>query len=67
VVRASNLGDDADTVAAVCGALAGTYYGYAAIPGKWPDQLQDEARIREIALALGSASTRNINNGGCDH
>ena len=32
VIRAANLGDDADTVAAVCGALAGAYYGYAAIP-----------------------------------
>jgi ADP-ribosyl-[dinitrogen reductase] hydrolase len=53
VVRAANLGDDADTVAAVCGALAGAYYGYAAIPLKWRDQLQDEARIREIALELG--------------
>jgi ADP-ribosyl-[dinitrogen reductase] hydrolase len=32
VIRAANLGDDADTVAAVCGALAGAYYGYATIP-----------------------------------
>jgi ADP-ribosyl-[dinitrogen reductase] hydrolase len=54
VIRAANLGDDADTVAAVCGALAGAYYGYAAILGKWRKQLQDEARIREIALASGS-------------
>jgi ADP-ribosylglycohydrolase len=52
-IRAVNLGDDADTVAAVCGALAGAYYGYAAIPLKWRDQLQDETRIREIALTLG--------------
>ena len=52
VVRAANLGDDADTVAAVCGALAGAYYGYAAIPRRWRDQLQDETRICEIALAL---------------
>jgi ADP-ribosyl-[dinitrogen reductase] hydrolase len=57
VVRAANLGDDADTVAAVCGALAGAYYEYSAIPEQWRDQLQDEARIREIALALGHAST----------
>ncbi|MBZ5688041.1 MAG: ADP-ribosylglycohydrolase family protein [Acidobacteriia bacterium] len=52
VIRAANLGDDADTVAAVCGALAGAYYGYAAIPRKWRDQLQNEAHICEIALAL---------------
>jgi len=53
VVRAANLGDDADTVAAVCGALAGTYYGYSAIPERWRAQLHDEVRIREVALALG--------------
>jgi ADP-ribosyl-[dinitrogen reductase] hydrolase len=57
VVRAANLGDDADTVAAVCGALAGAYYGYSAIPERWREQLQDEVRIREIALALGRAFT----------
>jgi ADP-ribosyl-[dinitrogen reductase] hydrolase len=52
VIRAANL--DADTVAAVCGALAGAYYGYAAVPSKWRGQLQHEAGIREIALRLGS-------------
>jgi ADP-ribosyl-[dinitrogen reductase] hydrolase len=58
VIRAANLGDDADTVAAVCGALAGAYYGYAAIPDRWRDELQDEARIREIALALGRCADK---------
>jgi ADP-ribosyl-[dinitrogen reductase] hydrolase len=53
VIRAANLGDDADTVAAVCGALAGAFYGYTAIPSKWRSQLQSEARIHEIALKLG--------------
>lgn len=53
VVRAANLGEDADTVAAVCGALAGAFYGYAAIPDRWRHQLQDEALIHKIALELG--------------
>ena len=52
IIRAANLGEDADTVAAVCGALAGAYYGYSAIPSRWKDQLQNEVRIREIAFAL---------------
>jgi ADP-ribosyl-[dinitrogen reductase] hydrolase len=68
VVRAANLGDDADTVAAVCGAIAGAYYGYSAIPLRWREQLQQEARIREIALDLArgnspplpSAASRDI-------
>jgi ADP-ribosyl-[dinitrogen reductase] hydrolase len=56
IVRAANLGDDADTVAAVCGALAGAYYGYSAIPARWRDQLQNAVQIREIALALGGCT-----------
>lgn len=62
VIRAANLGDDADTVAAVCGALAGACYGYAAIPLKWRDQLQDEPRIRKMALALGSHADETSTN-----
>jgi ADP-ribosylglycohydrolase len=36
---AVNLGHDADTTAAVYGQLAGAYYGVAAIPAHWRDQL----------------------------
>jgi ADP-ribosyl-[dinitrogen reductase] hydrolase len=60
VIRAANLGDDADTVGAVCGSLAGAYYGYAAIPHKWRNQLKDEARIRETALALGRCADETL-------
>ena len=35
VLAAVNLGDDADTTACVAGALAGTAYGTATIPGEW--------------------------------
>jgi ADP-ribosyl-[dinitrogen reductase] hydrolase len=62
VVRAANLGDDADTVAAVCGALAGAYYGYASIPDQWRTQLKDEARIRDIALALAGCTGMSLAN-----
>ena len=62
VIRAANLGDDADTVAAVCGALAGAYHGYAAIPSKWRDKLQEEARIHKIALALGGCADETAAN-----
>lgn len=55
VERAACLGDDADTVAAVTGALAGAYYGYASIPQRWIKSLVDEERIRKTALRLHRA------------
>jgi GTP-binding protein EngB required for normal cell division len=35
VLDAVNLGDDTDTTAAIYGQLAGAYYGYKKLPGKW--------------------------------
>lgn len=40
VLRAVNLGDDADTTAAVAGALAGIVYGADAIPAAWMGALR---------------------------
>lgn len=35
VLKAVNFGEDTDTTAAVCGGLAGIYYGYDSIPKDW--------------------------------
>jgi len=35
VLKAVNLGDDADTTGAVCGQLAGAYWGKSGIPAEW--------------------------------
>ena len=35
LLKAVNLGDDTDTVAAIVGGLAGLFYGYEAIPEEW--------------------------------
>ncbi len=35
VLKAVNFGDDTDTTAAICGGLAGIYYGYDSIPIEW--------------------------------
>lgn len=35
VVKAVNLGGDADTIGAITGGLAGALYGFSAIPGRW--------------------------------
>jgi ADP-ribosyl-[dinitrogen reductase] hydrolase len=49
VLRAVNLGDDADTTGAVCGQLAGAYWGESGIPVEWRDGL---ARPEMIEKAL---------------
>ncbi|MBO4954723.1 MAG: ADP-ribosylglycohydrolase family protein [Clostridia bacterium] len=39
VIKATNLGQDTDTIAALAGGLAGAFYGYDAIPAQWVDTL----------------------------
>lgn len=52
VLEAANLGDDADTTAAVCGQLAGAYYGDAGIPLDWLDILAMRQEIIVLADQL---------------
>ncbi|MDT1883491.1 hypothetical protein FPK44_23135, partial [Acinetobacter baumannii] len=47
-----NLGDDADTTAAICGQLAGAFYGQASIPRHWQERLAWTDRIRALADRL---------------
>jgi ADP-ribosyl-[dinitrogen reductase] hydrolase len=49
VLLAVNLGDDADTTGAVCGPLAGAYWGESGIPQAWRGEL---ARMDMIERAL---------------
>lgn len=48
VLKAVNLGDDTDTVAAIAGGLAGALYGYDAIPQEWRDTLVKRGYIEEM-------------------
>lgn len=52
VLTAANLGDDADTTAAVAGQLAGALYGASGIPAEWLDRLAWRDHIEAAALAL---------------
>jgi ADP-ribosylglycohydrolase len=49
---AANLGDDADTTAAVYGQLAGAYYGDEGIPAAWRARLTYRDRIADYADRL---------------
>jgi len=51
ILAAANLGDDADTTAAICGQIAGAYYGVNEIPDAWKNQLA----MRETILGLSQA------------
>lgn len=48
VLKAVNLGDDTDTVAAIAGGLAGALYGYDNIPAEWRDTLIRREYIEEL-------------------
>jgi len=52
VLLAVNLGDDADTVGAVTGQLAGAIYGLDSIPEEWVDVLAWKDYLYELADGL---------------
>ena len=49
---AANLGDDADTTAAIYGQLAGAHYGVESIPAEWRGRLTMAAEITALADRL---------------
>lgn len=52
VLRAVNLGDDADTTGAICGQLAGAWWGEAGIPAEWLDGLARKDLIEKALAGL---------------
>lgn len=52
ILASANLGDDADTTAAVCGQLAGAYYGACGIRPSWLDKLHMKGYIESLAVML---------------
>jgi ADP-ribosyl-[dinitrogen reductase] hydrolase len=56
ILRATNLGDDADTTAAIAGQLAGARHGASGIPPEWLSKLAMRARSESLADALHRAA-----------
>ncbi|ALI03170.1 ADP-ribosylglycohydrolase family protein [Pseudomonas sp. FW306-02-F02-AA] len=56
ILQAANLGDDADTTAAIVGQLAGAFYGVKGIPKSWLAKLHMHDEIETTADALLQAS-----------
>ena len=58
VLESANLGDDADTVAAICGQVAGAHYGACGIPQKLLNRLAMRVEITKLADQLHAARQR---------
>jgi ADP-ribosyl-[dinitrogen reductase] hydrolase len=54
ILAAANLGDDTDTTAAVCGQVAGAFYGEQGIPSGWLEKVWGRELISEMAKKLVS-------------
>jgi ADP-ribosylglycohydrolase len=52
VLRAVNLGDDADTTGAICGQFAGACWGESGIPQEWRDGLAKKDMIEKALRGL---------------
>ena len=52
VLKAVNLGNDTDTVAAVAGGLAGLYYGFENIPQEWVGLIPKKEWIMNLATHM---------------
>lgn len=52
VLAAANLGDDADTTAAIAGQLAGARWGVSEVPAAWREKISFSERIHAIAGQL---------------
>ena len=57
-LMAANLGDDADTTAAIYGQLAGAYYGEDGIPAQWLSRLAQVDLITGLADRLWELAQR---------
>lgn len=60
VLLAVNLGDDADTTGAVCGQLAGAYWGESGIPSELLTGLARRDMIEQALTGLGCGTTVSV-------
>lgn len=61
VLAAANLGDDADTTAAIAGQIAGAYYTETGIPSTWLEKLWMAKEIWGMAIQLFQLSRSKAN------
>lgn len=52
IIYSANFGRDADTIASMCGAIAGALHGVGAIKKEWVDKAQQYASVSQEDLAM---------------
>ena len=48
IIEAINLGQDTDTIACICGSMAGIIYGMNSFPSRWLDKLQKKEYLLDM-------------------
>lgn len=59
ILLAANLADDADSVAATAGQLAGALYGVSGMPPEWVEKVAWSQHIQELAAKLFDLSPQH--------
>ena len=59
-LKVANLGEDADTTAAIFGQIAGAHYGFESIPADWRASLTMKTEIVALADSLFEHAKRDI-------
>jgi len=52
IVTVVNRGGDTDTIGAIAGAVAGARFGSSALPGQWPDAINEAGELEALADQL---------------
>ncbi|MFA5073520.1 MAG: ADP-ribosylglycohydrolase family protein [Nitrospirota bacterium] len=52
VAYAVSLGGDSDTIGAMCGAIAGAYYGRETIPDRWKEKVENREHLIKMGKQL---------------
>ncbi len=60
ILLSANIGNDADTTAAICGQIAGAYYGFSRIPEKWSSAIVMGSQIKQWANELAVIGKQSL-------
>jgi len=60
IIKAVNLGDDTDTVAAIAGGLAGLFYGYDGLPPEWIKAIHHRELVDTLIEQFEHSLTKSV-------